>query len=220
MATSDPNYAVPALDKALDILEFLADQGGGVGQGELADAVGRTPSQVFRVLQRLERRGWIVRERPSGLYLLSTRMLDLAHRQPRLRGLIALAIGPMRSLTEEVHQSCNLSVLDAGRVRVIAQAESPADFGFRVRVGAEFPLETPAGQVLTEGAPLGYLRQDDSLQPGITDLVAPVVDASGVAIAAITVPYIATSYSGLPIAAVLRAVTATGRTVSALVRGD
>jgi DNA-binding IclR family transcriptional regulator len=218
--TVGPDYAVPALDKALDILELLADRAGGLSQGEIAVAVGRTPSQVFRVLQRLERRGWIVRERPSGLYLLSTRMLELAHRHPPLRGLIAHAIGPMRELTESVHQSCNLSVLDAGRVRVIAQVESPAAFGFRVRVGSEFPLDTPAGRVLTHGAHEGFLRQDDALQPGITDLVAPVVDGSDRVVAAITVPYIATTYSDVPLESVLAAVRETGRIVSARVRGD
>lgn len=219
-APAGPDYAVPALDKALDILELLADQGGGLGQGEIAAAVGRTPSQVFRVLQRLDRRGWIVRERPSGLYLLSTKMLELAHRHPPLRGLVALALPVMREVTDAVHQSCNLSVLDAGRVRVVAQVESPAAFGFRVRVGAQFPLDTPAGRVLTAGAPGGYLRADDSLQPGITDLVAPVVDGDGVTVAAITVPYIATSYSDLDLESVLAAVRSAGELVSSLVQGD
>ncbi len=217
--TTPPNYAVPALDKALDILELLSDQAGGLSQGEIAQAVERTASQIFRVLQTLERRGWIVRDRPSGLYLLSTRMLELANRQPALRGLIAIALGPMRELTDAIHQSCNLSVLDAGRVRVIAHVESPADFGFRVRVGAEFHLDTPAGRVLTQGAPAGLLRQDDALQPGITDLVSPVVDGSGATVAAITVPYIATSYSDKPIETVLGRVRATGEAVSLRLQG-
>lgn len=215
-----PDYAVPALDKALDILEALADEGGGLSQGEIAALVGRTPSQVFRVLQRLERRGWIVRERPSGLYLLSTKMLELAHRHPPLRGLVAQALPVMRAVTDAVHQSCNLSILDAGRVRVIAQVESPAAFGFRVRVGAEFPIGTPAGRVLTSGAPDGYLRADDSLQPGITDLVAPVLDRDGVTVAAITVPYIATSFSERGIDSVLAEVRSAGRAVSSLLQGE
>lgn len=219
-ATAAPSYAVPALDKALDILEFLADQAGGRSQGEIAHTVGRTPSQIFRVLQRLERRGWIVRERPSGLYLLSTRMLELANRQPPLRGLIALAIGPMRELTESIRQSCNLSVLDAGRVRIIAHVESPEDFGFRIRVGAEFPIDTPAGQLLTDGAPSGYLRIDDALQPGITDLVAPVVDSSNNTVAAITVPYIATTFSTVPIDTVVAVVRELGERVSSRLQGN
>lgn len=215
-----PEYAVPALDKALDILELLAGEAGGLGQADIAAAVHRTPSQIFRVLQRLEKRGWLIREKPSSLYLLSTRMLELAHRHPPLRGLIAHAVGPMRDLTDAVHQSCNLSVLDAGRVRVIAQVESPADFGFRVRVGAEFSLETPAGLVLSGKEVGGVVRRDDSLQPGITDLVAPILDALGATVAAITVPYIATSFSDLDIGAVEEAVRATGALVSSRVRGE
>ena len=215
-----PEYSVPALDKAIDILELLADRNGGLTQGEIASAVGRTASQIFRVLQRLERRGWIFRERQSGLYLLSTMMFDLANRHPPLRGLVALALGPMRELTDVVHQSCNLSVLDADRVRVVAQVESPADFGFRVRVGAEFPVETtPAGRVLVHGAPQGYLRQDDALQPGITDLVVPVTGRDGTVVAAITVPYIATTFSTLGIDSVLRRVRETGELVSSRVQG-
>lgn len=215
-----PEYAVPALDKAIDILELLADQNGGLTQGEIASAVGRTASQIFRVLQRLERRGWIFRERQSGLYLLSTMMFDLANRHPPLRGLVALALGPMRELTEAVRQSCNLSVLDADRVRVVAQVESPADFGFRVRLGAEFSVDlTPAGRVLVHGAPEGYLRQDDALQPGITDLVVPVTGRDGATIAAITVPYIATTFSTLDVDSVLRLVRETGELVSSRVRG-
>lgn len=218
-AQATPDYAVPALDKAIDILELLADQSGGMTQGEIADAVSRTPSQIFRVLQRLERRGWIARARPSGPYLLSTRMFDLAHRHPPLRGLIAVALGPMRELAESVRQSCNLSVLDAERVRVIAQVESPAEFGFRVRVGAEFSTDaTPAGHLLTRGAPDGYLREADSLQPGIIDLVVPVVSNAGI-IAAITVPYIATTYSNSDVDTVLTRLIAAGQAVSAQLQG-
>lgn len=215
-STSTPDYAVPALDKAIDILELLAEQSGGLSQGAIAEAVGRSASQIFRVLQRLERRGWIVRE--SGLYLLSTRMFDLAHRQPALRGLIAAALPAMRELSEGVHQSCNLSVLDADRVRVIAQVESPAEFGFRVRVGAQFPTDTPAGQVLSGASSGAFLRQADSLQPGIIDLVVPVLSQELV-IAAITVPYIATSYSEPTVDEVALRVIAAGEQVSSRLQG-
>lgn len=219
MASPAPDYAVPALDKALDVLELLAEQSGGLTQSEIADAVSRTPSQIFRVLQRLERRGWVVRDRQSGLYVLSTRMLDLAHRHPPLRGLITVALAPMRDLAEEVQQSCNLSVLDAERVRVIAQVESPADFGFRVRVGAEFPLSTPAGRMLTQRSVhsdgfTDHLRQDDAVQPGITDLVVPILSAEGSIVAALTVPYVATTFSERDVDSVLRRLKRTGENIS------
>lgn len=214
-----PDYAVPALDKAIDILELLSDQSGGLSQGAIAAEVGRSASQIFRVLQRLEKRGWILRNRQSGLYLLSTRMFDLAHRQPPLRALIAAALPPMRELSEGVLQSCNLSVLDANRVRVVAQVESPSEFGFRVRVGAEFAVETPAGKVLSGASAAEHIRQADSLQPGIIDLVVPVVSEAGV-VAAITVPYIATSYSSIAVDEVLERLVVAGKLVSAHLQGS
>lgn len=146
---SGPDYSVPALDKALDILELLADESGGLTQLEIAQAIDRSPSQIFRVLTTLERRGYLFREKQSGLYRLSLRLFDLAHRQEPLRALTAAALPVMRRLADDIRQSCNISVLDAERVRVIAQVESPGDFGFQVRVGALFPLaETATGMVL------------------------------------------------------------------------
>ncbi|GAA2242670.1 helix-turn-helix domain-containing protein [Herbiconiux moechotypicola] len=210
-----PDYAVPALDKALDILEVLAALEGGLTQLEIAVAVERTPSQIFRVLTTLERRGYVHRDRQSGVYSLSLRLFELANRTEPVRTLVEAAAEPMRRLAEAAGQSCNLSVRDIDRVRVIAQVESPADFGFRVRVGAEFSLDdTATGAVLRafdggEGASelearlireLGYLERPDVRQPSITDLVFPVLGREGPdgpALAALTVPYVATSYSSV-----------------------
>jgi DNA-binding IclR family transcriptional regulator len=232
-----PDYSVPALDKALDILELLSSEAGGLTQSQVADAVGRSTSQIFRVLATLERRGYLYRDRQSGLYSLSTRMFDLAHRHPPLRGLVQLAVGPMRDLAEKIAQSCNLSVLDADRVRVIAQVESPADFGYRVRVGATFPLlATASGAVLLAGAPsdvrarfpgaefpdiaaAGYFSRPDPLQAGITDVVVAIVDAAGTTTAALTVPYVATTFSTVSVDAVIEAALDTARTIAGRLRG-
>lgn len=80
-------------------------------------------------------------------------------------------------------------------MRIPAQIESPADFGFRVRVGALFPVDSTAtGRALTTSEPV---VRPDALQPGITDVVAPIRDARGTAIAALTVPYVATTFSAI-----------------------
>lgn len=213
----EPAYAVPALEKGLDILELLADTAGGLGQTEIAEATGRSVGQIFRVLGVLERRGYVVRDRQSGLYSFSMMSFDLAHRHPPLRGLVTVATTPMRELAERVQQSCNLSVLDAGRVRVIAQVESPADFGYRVRVGALFPAETATGEVLG-GA--GALTRTDPLQAGITDVVAPIIDGQGTTRAALTVPYVGTTFSGIPVAAVVAAAGDTAAEISRVLQGQ
>jgi DNA-binding IclR family transcriptional regulator len=221
-----PDYSVPALEKGLDVLELLANTATPIAQSEIAAHLGRSTGEIFRVLQTLEARAYIARDVDSGLYVLTTRLLELAGRQPALRGLILRAAGPMSTLAQRCVQSCNLAVLDGAQVRVVAQQESPADFGFRVRVGAAFPLDTTAtGAVLLAFCPedrreallselgrrgsdtdaltgrLGrirsrrHARESDARQPGITDLSYPVFGADGTAVAALTVPYIATSYS-------------------------
>ena len=206
-----PEYSVPALDKAFDILDLLAGSSGALSQTEIADAVGRSIGQVFRVLTALEARGWLLRDPVSGLYSFSMAAFDLAHRHPPLRGLLAAATPPMRELSERVRQSCNLSVLDMGAVRVIAQVESPADFGYRVRVGALFPLDSATGTALTSGV---AVRRDDDQQPGITDLVVPVLAADGSVRAALTVPYVATTFSTVPVETVLAEAMAGAQAIS------
>ncbi|MEO8907332.1 MAG: IclR family transcriptional regulator [Microbacteriaceae bacterium] len=221
-----PDYTVPALEKGLDVLELLANTATPIAQSAIAAHLGRSTGEIFRVLQTLENRSYISRDADSGLYLLTTRLLDLAGRQPALRGLILRAAGPMSELASRTEQSCNLAVLDGAQVRVVAQQESPADFGFRVRVGAAFPLGTTAtGAVLLafaatdqrealraelarQGEKLralddrlerirsqGFAREEDARQAGIIDLSYPVFGADGTAVAALTVPYVATSYS-------------------------
>ena len=236
MTERTTDYSAPALDKALDILELLAGEAGGLTQTEIAEAVGRNVSQIYRVLATLERRGYLTRDDRSGRYVLSMALFDLAHRHPPLRGLVQLAAGPMRELADRIRQSCNLSVDDAGAVRIIAQAESPADFGYQVRVGARFPLESTAtGAVLAAGstdaaaAALlpgdaeqladGYLTRPDRLQAGITDVVVAITDRKGDTVAALTVPYIGTSYSAVELDEVVAAARTTAAEISARLGG-
>ena len=212
-----PDYSVPALDKAFDVLELLASRSDALSQTEIAEAVGRSVGQIFRVLTALEARGWILRDRASGLYSFSMGAFDLAHRHPPLRGLLVAATPAMRELSDRVRQSCNLSVLDMGAVRVVAQVESPADFGYRVRVGALFPLESATGTVLTTGE---AARRDDPQQAGITDLVLPVLDARGSVRAALTVPYVATTFSAMPVEKVFAAASRAASAISQRIRGS
>ena len=56
------DYSVPALDKAFDVLELLAESARPLSQTEIAEATGRTVSTLFRVLATLEARGWLLRD--------------------------------------------------------------------------------------------------------------------------------------------------------------
>lgn len=225
-----PDYAAPAVDKALDILEVLADAGGARGQLEIANAVSRSPAQIFRVLLRLERRGYVYRDAQTGLYQLSMRLFDLAHRHEPLRSLITAASPSMRTLADSIGQSCNLGVLDEAGVRVVAQAETPADFGFKIRVGAVFPMDTTTGMLLAAYDPRasrliepraaeairadGHLVRADEDHPAITDVVYPILRTGRPeAVAALTVPLVDSSFATLSVDAVSELTAAAAREI-------
>lgn len=247
-----PEYAVPALEKALDILELLASRREGLTQNQIGAEVGRSASQIFRTLAVLEQRGYIHRERPAGLYYLSMQLFEMAHRHPPTRGLVQVAIPIMRQFAERARQGCNLGIFDLGRMMVIAEAESPAPFGFRVRVGGHFALlgaasgralmafqdEATLGNWLTlsDAATMageererllarfvtirerGYEETPDGVHAGVTDLAFPVLDGSR-AMAVLTVPYVSTSYSELPIDRMIAQASAAAAEISAALRG-
>jgi len=142
-------YAVPALDKGLDLLEALAARPDPLSQADLARAVGRSPSEIFRMLACLERRGFVVKEPSSGRYRLTLRLFELAHTHTPVDHLLRAAEGPMREVARRVRESVHLSVLSDGRLLVLLQVESQNRTRVSVEVGAKFPVvRTASGRIL------------------------------------------------------------------------
>jgi len=136
----DEKSRVPALEKGLDILEALAREQHGLSQKEVAERVGRSVSEVFRVLGELEKRGYIARDVDSGLYTLTLRLFELAHIHPPTRRLISVATGKMEVLANKIEASCHLTTRQQGKLMVVAQAQPDTLLmGWSVKVGAIFP---------------------------------------------------------------------------------
>lgn len=148
-AAGEPlNYAAPALDKGLDIIEALVDAEHGLTKAEIAQQLKRNIGEIFRMIVTLERRGWVFIDR-ADRYHLSLRMFELAHRHRREHSLSEAAAPAMQALTQRVMQSCHLAVVQNGRILVIAQADAPSYLNFHVRVGAVVGLfNTASGLVL------------------------------------------------------------------------
>jgi DNA-binding IclR family transcriptional regulator len=75
-----PAAGVPAVARALDVIEFLADHARPFGMNELARELGIPVNSVFRILKCLEARGYVETESPAGGYQLSTRFFSLGMR--------------------------------------------------------------------------------------------------------------------------------------------
>ena len=113
-----------ALETGLDILEALAASPAGYTLAELAQKIGRSVSEIFRMAVTLQRRGFVQVD-DNDRYTLTLKMFELAHRQQPLKSLVSVALPLLRELANRARQSCHLAVYQAGRVVVIAQVDSP-----------------------------------------------------------------------------------------------
>jgi DNA-binding IclR family transcriptional regulator len=142
-------YRAPALDKGLDILELLAEQKEGLTRAEITKLLGRNASEMYRMLERLVARQYVVRSAGGDRYSLSLKLYALGHRHPPMARLISEALPLMQRFADTAEQSCHLVVYDRGNRLVIAQVDGPGTWGISVRLGARVGLiDTGSGRVM------------------------------------------------------------------------
>lgn len=151
-AADEGRYRAPALDKGLDIVELLSSTDQAMTLKDIAEALGRSPTEIYRMLDRLAWRGYVAR-RGDG-YELTMKLFMLAHRQPPVQRLVSQAMPLMRRFTRQAEQSCHLVRYDRGDMVVIAQVEAPGYWGVTIRVGARIGLvNTGSGLAFLAFAP-------------------------------------------------------------------
>lgn len=143
----DGRYRAPALDKGLDMIELLAGTEEGMTLKDISSALGRSPTELFRMLDRLSKRGYV--HRRGDTYELAMKLFIVAHLRPPIRRLISMAMPVMRRFTKDAGQACHLVRYDRGDLVVIAQVEAPGYWGLTIRVGGRIGLvNTGSGHVL------------------------------------------------------------------------
>lgn len=142
------DYATPALEKGLDVLELLAGQSAGLTKSQIARELNRTVSEIFRMLVCLERRGYIA-QLADERYSLTLKMFQLVQEHPPTERLILDAMPVMQRLAHDTMQSCHLGVLQADRIVILAQQNPPSNLGFYVKLGSTVDLmEAASGYVI------------------------------------------------------------------------
>jgi DNA-binding IclR family transcriptional regulator len=143
------SYSVPAAEKALDIIEFMANQADGMTVTELALGMGRTVHELYRVVLVLEARGYLYRRTGSDRYRLSLKLFELAHQTSSVRQLTDAALPIMQALGPKAQQSCHLAVLSGHEALIVLQIDSPLPMRYSVMLGAKFDFaETSSGVVI------------------------------------------------------------------------
>lgn len=159
MAEDKLSYSAPALEKGLDILELLARSGRSMGTRQIAEELGRSKNEIFRMVHVLVGRGYLQREEGGDGLLLSNKLFGLGMQTARARDLVSVAAPIVERFANEVHQAAHLVVAHRGETVIIAAASGGADMNFSLKLGYRRPLaDAHSGLVLMAFQPL-ELRQ-------------------------------------------------------------
>ena len=147
-------YRAPALDKGLDILELLAAAPSSMSQAEIAKDLGRTPNEIYRMLDTLVRRHYVTRSPEGDRYMLSLKLLELAHQNPPHRRILDIAEPLMRAMCIESEQSAHLVQWEDGEIVIVSSFSAPGNWRQSLRTGSVIGLyNTGSGRVLTAFQP-------------------------------------------------------------------
>ncbi|PWC36543.1 IclR family transcriptional regulator [Azospirillum sp. TSO35-2] len=133
-------YSAPALEKGLDILEFLSERREPQTLQQIGDGVGRTKGEIFRMVSVLAQRGYIERSEGDDRFQVTDRLFRLGMNRPVNRSLIEIALPFMNAFAESTGYACHLAVMSGTQIAVVARVESTSHIGFSVRIGYRQPL--------------------------------------------------------------------------------
>jgi DNA-binding IclR family transcriptional regulator len=177
---------VGVLDKAVHLLRAVADQPRSL-QG-LQAATGLPRATAHRLAVALEAHG-LLRRDPDGRFDLGPELGALGRIVAERFPLAERALPALERLRYTTGESAQLFVREGANRRCVLSLQSPHALRWIVPEGVLFPLEVgSAGRVLsgtTGGA--GWVESVEEREPGVASVSAPVVDAAGAVVAAVSV---------------------------------
>ena len=100
------------VQRAMCVLEHLADAQDGLSLSELARRLEINKALVVRILTTLEKLGYLFRERQTQRYRLTYRIANLALRQLGRSGLIEQCVPVLQDLAERTGEHARLAVIE------------------------------------------------------------------------------------------------------------
>ena len=153
-------YAAPAIERAFEIIEALAQHPEGALVSEIAAMLGRSVGELFRFFVVMERLGYLRKSAANDRYTVTYKFLEVAYRATPAQDIVRAALPAMQGLAQEAGQSCHLVVPNAGAGLVIACEQQPGMRGFSLRLGARIDIvNSCSGQVLLAFSPAQRVGQ-------------------------------------------------------------
>ena len=144
-------YFVPALEKALDVVEYLSRKTEPLPLSVIAKDLGRTSSELFRIMDYLVQRNYVIKESNLNSYTLSLKFFELTFNIPLVRRIVDTASPFLNRLSSEIGYSSHVSVIEGGDLVIIHEQESIWPVYIHVKIGARIPATATSSGCLLLG---------------------------------------------------------------------
>lgn len=177
---------VGVVDKSFSLLSAVAVAPRSLA--ELTEATGLSRATAHRLAVALEQHA-MLRRTGDGRFALGLHLVALGRAAAEQFPLAAAARPALVELRDATGESVQLYVRDGDQRVCIAALESPHGLRTIVPVGAALPMDVgSAGRVLTGEVPrTGWVQTVGEREPGVASVSAPVRDADGAVVAAVSV---------------------------------
>jgi len=163
--TGEEPKTVQAVERALYILESMAEEGAPISITDLSQKTSLTPGTVHRLLYTMMQRGFVEKNGTDSKYRLGMKVFQIASSAALFKDLRSAARPVMEELQQRFNETVNLAVYDKAEVIYVDQVESTNMVVVRMfaRTGSRGPAHcTGSGKVLLAGLPESTL--DDLLK--------------------------------------------------------
>lgn len=143
------DYTVPAIDRAVRLLEILSSSPQGRSLAQLANDLSVPKSTLFRILFTLQEHAIVIEDRERKLFGLGMKLLDWGHAALSRIDLKTIAHPHLLKLAHETRESFYLAILDNDEVVLIDHVDTPEVWKMVTRLGHRSPVHcTATGLIL------------------------------------------------------------------------
>lgn len=182
----DTLSGIGVLDKVAAILRVAGE--GPVTFRDLCERTGISRATAHRLAQGMEVVG-LLRRGDDGAYRPGLALIGLGRAALEAYPLTTVAAPVLRRLRDETGESAQLFVVEEDDRLCVAAVDSGHELRTIVPVGARLPMDVgSAGRVLGgDVGPDGWVESVGERAPGVASVSAPVCDADGRVLAALSV---------------------------------
>ncbi len=157
--TAEAHVAAPAAHHTLRILELLSAQRGPVPASTIAQALDLPRSSVYRLLDELERHGFVLHFPEARRFGIGLAAFELSSGFMRQEPLTRLGRPILSALVDRIGESAHLAVLHGRDVVYLIEERAPRRPHLVTDVGVRLPSQvTASGRALLATLPKAQLR--------------------------------------------------------------